>query len=300
MKRKLAFVLSGGGARGALQVGALQALLEAGLSPDLLVGTSVGAVNAAFLALQGFTRQSLEELARTWHEASSANLLPANYLWFTVRTLFGRPSTHIAHHLQDFFVAHGLTSELRFEDVRYARLILVAADLNTSQPVLYGQDPKDSILEGVLASTALPPWVMPFEKNGRLLIDGGMVSCLPIEPAMVAGATEIIALDLADFRDIQVRDQGFGPFLCKLIYTVERRQQNLELALASSWGVPVTYIPLQGKSYVPLWDFRYTDELIIQGYQIARQVIEKPRSTQWVDRLRGWWQARRRAAATAP
>ncbi len=50
-RKKLAFVLSGGGARGALQVGALRALLEAGIKPDMLVGTSIGAANAALFAL---------------------------------------------------------------------------------------------------------------------------------------------------------------------------------------------------------------------------------------------------------
>jgi len=54
-RTSLAFVLGGGGARGALQAGALRALWEAGLRPDLWVGTSAGAVNAAFLAVKGFT-----------------------------------------------------------------------------------------------------------------------------------------------------------------------------------------------------------------------------------------------------
>src|SRR3970282_1559461 len=91
MKRKLAFVLGGGGARGALQVGALRAVLEAGYQPDLLVGTSIGAVNASYLAINGFNQESLVGLARAWHDAAHADLLPANYLWLTVRSLFRRP-----------------------------------------------------------------------------------------------------------------------------------------------------------------------------------------------------------------
>ena len=71
MESKLAFVLGGGGSRGALQVGALFALLERGLQPDLLVGTSIGAVNAAFLALNGFSKESLELLCGTWHKAAA-------------------------------------------------------------------------------------------------------------------------------------------------------------------------------------------------------------------------------------
>lgn len=277
MNRQLAFVLGGGGARGALQVGALRALLEADFYPDLLVGTSVGAVNAAFLALHGFTRNSLEQLVSAWQDASTADLLPANYLWLTTRALLGRPSADPAQHMRDFFIVHGLDPGLRFEDIQSMRLILVAADMNTGQPILYGQDPRDSLLEGVLASTALPPWVAPIKKDQRLLVDGGTVSNLPIEPALVAGATEIIALDLADPRDVPTGDHGFGPFLGKLINTVGQRQQDLELALASAQGVPVTLLHLQGSDPVPLWDFRQTDALIVQGYRAARRQVEKMR-----------------------
>jgi predicted acylesterase/phospholipase RssA len=65
MDKKLAFVLSGGGARGALQVGALYALLEYGLQPDLLVGVSIGAANATYLAMNGFSKESLGILHAT-------------------------------------------------------------------------------------------------------------------------------------------------------------------------------------------------------------------------------------------
>ena len=58
MKQKLTFVLSGGGAYGALQVGALRVLWEHQIRPDLLVGTSIGSVNAAFVALNGFTAEN--------------------------------------------------------------------------------------------------------------------------------------------------------------------------------------------------------------------------------------------------
>jgi len=71
--RSRAFVL-GGGAQGALQVGALRALLEAGLQPDLMVGTSVGAINATYLAVHGATLASLDGLIQAWHDAAAARL----------------------------------------------------------------------------------------------------------------------------------------------------------------------------------------------------------------------------------
>lgn len=275
MNKQVAFVLGGGGARGALQVGALQALLEYGLQPDLLVGTSIGAVNATFLALHGYSKQSLDLLTAAWHKAASIDLLPVNYVWLTVRAMFGRSSNNPSQRIKDFFIAHGLTPELRFADIKQPRLIIVSADLNTGRPVLHGTSPDEEILAALLVSTALPPWVMPVRKRNQYLMDGGVVSNLPIEPALTAGATEIIALDLIDERELFRPDNSLGSFVDRLTFAMEKRQTDLELELAKARGIPITYIDLVGRNPVPFWDFRYTDELIVQGYEIARGTIEK-------------------------
>ena len=291
VNKRLAFVLGGGGARGALQVGALRALLEAGLQPDLMVGTSVGAINATYLAVHGATLAGLDGLIKTWHDAAAADLLPANYLWLTMRVLLNRAGRRPNHRMRDFFVAHGLSPDLRFGDIRGLRLILVAADLNIGQPILYGTDPQQSVLDGLLASTALPPWVHPLEREGQLLIDGGVVSALPIEPALAQGAREIIALDLADPRQVPPAEaHGFGPFLGKLMNTIEWRQRELEMALAAARGVPVWPIALQVEQPVAIWDFGRTPELIERGYAIARREM-----AHWApSRQSGWrgWLAR--------
>ncbi len=287
----LAFVLGGGGARGALQVGALRALLEAGFYPDLWVGTSVGAINATYLAMHGFTAEGLAGLEAAWREAAGADLLPANYLWLTVRVLFNRAGWRPHHRMRDFFIAHGLPPDLRFADVQGVRLILVAADLNTGQAVLYGVDPQQSVLEGLLASTALPPWVHPLEKEGQLLMDGGAVSTLPIEPALAHGAREIVALDLVDPREVPVQAHGFGPFLGKLMNTVEQRQIEMEMALARAEGVPVHHLRLQAERPVPIWDFGHTETLMAQGYSAAWLGIAQwpPRHQPWHIRLSRLW-----------
>jgi len=77
-RRKLAFALGGGGARGALQAGALRALFDAGIQPDIIVGTSIGAVNAIFLAMHGFNLKSLDDLDISWFAAAKADLFPAS------------------------------------------------------------------------------------------------------------------------------------------------------------------------------------------------------------------------------
>jgi NTE family protein len=274
MERPLAFVLGGGGARGALQVGAIKALLEAGVQPDILVGTSIGAVNAAFLALHGVSLGGAQQLVQAWKDSARADLLPSNYLWLTVRALFGRPIEAPVHKMREFFLAHGMTPELKFADLPAVRLIIVAADLNKGEPVLFGSNPDDSVLEALIASTALPPWVQPLHKDERLLIDGGVVSNLPIEPALAFGAREIVAMNLVDFRDVMVAAHGFGPFLGKLFNTVEKRQHALEMALAGAHGVTVYYLGLLGTEHIPLWNFTRSEELIATGYETARKELE--------------------------
>jgi NTE family protein len=279
MPKCVAFVLSGGGARGAFQVGALKALLEAGYKPDLLVGTSVGAINAAYLALNGLNLDAVAKMIQVWQEASQADLLPSNYLTLTLRTLLNRSLDHSAHHLRDFYVTHGFSPDLSFGDITCVRLITVAADLNSGQPVLYGTNLGDSVLEGVLASTALPPWVPPMEKGERLLVDGGVVSVLPVEVAIKAGASEIIALDVSDSRPLNLPIQGVVTLLGKVVTTTNHRQIELEIALAQAQGITVRHVHLRGEEPVALWDFDHTKSCISQGYELTRQSIESWKST---------------------
>jgi NTE family protein len=281
----LAFVLSGGGARGALQVGALRALFEADVQPDLLVGTSIGAVNATVLALKGVNLTGVEALVEGWREAARANLLPSNTLWLTFQTLLSRrPGGPSSHRIYEFFVSHGLPPDLRFGDIHGVRLILVAADLNAGRAVLYGTDPEQLVLEGLLASIALPPWIQPLEKDGQLLIDGGVISGVPIEPAMRQGASDIIALDLSDPSGLMADEHGLGPFVGKVLSTIEHRQIEMEMESAAARGVPVRRIALCDHAPVAVWDFHRTDELIEYGYKVARQEIAR-----WQSERRSWW-----------
>lgn len=273
MERPLAFVLGGGGARGAFQVGALRALFEAGIYPDMLVGTSIGALNATYLALHGVDLEGVASLEAPWHDAAIANLFPTRSLWLISRILSNRFGLHTGRHVRDFFVEHGLTPELRFTAIENIELYLVAGDINSGTVCLYGTDPEHSILEGVLASTALPPWVHPLEIDGKFLMDGGVVSNLPIEPAMRQGAREIIAFQLSDMREIPQEAHGFGPFSTRILDSVGNRHLELELALAEARGVPVHVLPLRGEKPVNFLDFHNALSWIDQGYAIARSQL---------------------------
>jgi NTE family protein len=274
MKKKLAFVLGGGGSRGALQVGALRGLLEAGYQPDLVTGTSIGATNGAYLAVHGFNLAGVEKLAAVWTSSKDQNMLPTNLWWQMMRAFVTNAKGLSQERIREFAIANGLTPELRFQDLHAIKLYVVAADLNTGCPVIFGRDPNESVLESVLASMTLPPWMAPMEKNGRFLVDGGAVSNLPIEAALLQGATEIIALDLFDPAELAAHSHGFGDLFLKLDMAVENRQAVLEMELAEARGVPVWRISLTPEKPVQIWDFRQPDVLMERGYHLAKQAIE--------------------------
>ncbi len=281
MKKTTAFVLGGGGSRGALQVGALRALLEAGIVPDLLVGTSIGAVNAAGLALWGVNPGGVDALERAWHGISGAQMLDPNTRWLILRSLIGRTSDLTRKKVEGFCESVGLTRSLRFRDIPGIRLALVSADLAAGEPVIFGQDPEGSVLEGMMASIALPPWFAPLQKDAHVMVDGGALSNLPIEPALRMGATEIIALDLDDPPSGFADNLSAMQYMGKFMVAVRHRSVVLETALADAHGVPVHRIQFPGLSNVPIWDFSHYRELIRGGYDRAKLQI-----AEW-DRLDG-------------
>ncbi|HEX2993710.1 MAG TPA: patatin-like phospholipase family protein, partial [Anaerolineales bacterium] len=128
MKKCLAFVLAGGGSRGALQVGALRALFEAGIKPDLLVGTSIGAVNAVGLALWGMDVAGIERLECTYQDVTASRLMDSQFAQFILDTLSKRPNYRASRRIREFLIAKGIAADLRFSQLT-TRLGLVSSDM---------------------------------------------------------------------------------------------------------------------------------------------------------------------------
>jgi NTE family protein len=270
MEKCLALVLGGGGARGALQVGAFRALFEAGYQPDLLVGTSIGAANAACLGFWGANMAGVAALERAYQNMAEGHLMdtPGRMLW---HTLSGRPF-YTSKRAKEFLIAAGFTPEVRFDQLQNVRVGLVGAEMGSGQLVIYGMDPGQSVLEGVLASCSVPPWFEPIENDDQLIVDGGALSLLPIEPALNMGATEIIALDLSGSptpsRTLRRLSQ-----LEKSIAAFTQREIYLETALAEAKGVPLHYMRLLSNPPIQMWDFSTYRELIKTGYETASRHI---------------------------
>jgi NTE family protein len=222
---------------------------------------------------------------RVWKAMADENLLPMNKWWETARAFFLHSEGIAQNRIREFATSHGLTPDLHFYDLSGVMLYLVAADMNTGRPIIFGNDSKESILESMLTSMALPPWMAPFEQEGQFLVDGGFVSNLPIETALNLGATEIIALDLFDPAEGDLSTRGVASLISRLNRTVIDRQLRLELQLADARGVPVRHINLIADPPVQLWDFRQSAELIEYGYNLTRQAMST-----WPPRVtRSWW-----------
>jgi NTE family protein len=253
-----------------MQVGALRALFEAGLKPDLLVGTSIGAINATGLALWGVNLEGVETLERVYQRMQDSKLLDPRLLEFAWNAVLRSQNHRGSRYAREFVIAEGILPDLRFGQLKNVRLATVAADLHTGGPVIYGWDPEQSVMEGVLASIAIPPWFAPIEKDGQYIVDGGALSNLPIEAAIRLGATEIIALDLHDPESYADLNKTIDPLVTKLASAVTQRQLSLEMELASARGVSVHYVSLRSTPAVPLWDFKTHRDLFKIGYDIMK------------------------------
>jgi NTE family protein len=183
---KTALVLAGGGSLGAVQAGMLIELVTAGLRPDFVVGVSAGALNGAFFAYDPSAAMA-EHIAELWRQASTRAVLGLS--WRSVFGILGRRG-----YLAD---PRGLAGLLRrelpyetFQEVRVP-LHIVAAEVVSGAEVLLNTG---SVLEAVLASTAVPGVFPPVTIDGRTLVDGVVANGTPIASAVRLGATRVYVL----------------------------------------------------------------------------------------------------------
>lgn len=270
MKKCRALVLGGGGARGALQVGACRALFESGYQPEMIVGTSIGAANAAGLALWGVNLDGVAALEKAYQVFAESQWMdtPGRLVWHTLtgQTFFtGKKAREV-------LIKFGIGPDLRFDQFPHLRLGLISADMNSGRRLIYGMEPGQSVLEGVLYSVSVPPWFAPTENEEQFIVDGGALSNLPIEPALHMGATEIIALDVSVFPNLSESSSKLSQPE-RAISSLVQHERYLEFTLAKASGVPVQHLRLKSEPPTPMWDFSNYRELIAIGYKAARAEI---------------------------
>ena len=186
--RTTAFVLSGGGSLGAVQVGMLQALAEQGIRPDLLVGTSAGAMNAAWVAGNGTSSASLEALADVWRSLRRADAFPVD-LRRVLGALLGRDAAVSSpDRLGDLVRRHAGFDVLADASIP---VHFVATDLMSGRDVLISEG---SVVTGVLASAAIPGVFPPVRLGDRLLVDGALAPHAGVTQAVALGAEVVYLL----------------------------------------------------------------------------------------------------------
>jgi NTE family protein len=185
-----AFVLGGGGVLGAGEVGMLRALLEAGITPDLVVGTSVGALNGAFLAADP-TLDTTARLAALWHELSAAGGVFSGSLVERAATAV-RTGTHLHRRgpLRRLLAEH-LPVE-RIEDLQVP-FQCVAASIERAAEHWFD---RGSLSDAVMASTAVPGLLAPVRIGDEHFLDGGLVNSIPVSRAVALGARTVYVLQV--------------------------------------------------------------------------------------------------------
>lgn len=185
----VAFVFSGGGPLGALQVGALRALYENGVRPDLTVGTSVGALNATFLAFDP-TPDGVENLNKLWLSMTDQDLFPGGRFKATWARMLTKGNRVFDNSGLRRLLSQRL-GEAAIEDAQLP-LGIVATDLESGAERVFQSG---SVVEPLLASSAMPSIYPPVEVEGRLYTDGGVCNNVPIAPAVAMGATTVYVMD---------------------------------------------------------------------------------------------------------
>lgn len=285
---RVAFVFSGGGPLGALQVGALKALVERDILPDLVVGTSVGAVNASSLAFEP-SALGVKRLEETWQGLVGNDLFPGSGFMAGWTRMLRRGDRVFDNTGMRKLIETSLGSGATFEDAQIP-LGVVTTELNTGAEQVFTSGP---ILEPLLASTAMPGAFPPVTINGRRYIDGGVVNNVPIAPALMLGASTVYVLDTTAHTQrgrplIRPMDYLMHAFSLSRGQRVIVESQYLESDRVKIVMLPV--VPLD--FYVPLTSFEHTRTFIERSYESTSRFLDSsPQQSERTPDGRTWLEA---------
>jgi NTE family protein len=262
---KTAFVFSGGGSLGAIQVGMLRVLLSYGLKPDFVVGASVGAINASYFA-SAPDAECVARLGQIWSGLRRADIFP-----FTLTSAFGliRRRGHIVDPGKLRRVVETNLPCSRIEDAKIPLHIMA-----TTQEGIGMRLSRGSAVDAILASTAIPGVFPAVDINGEALMDGAVAANTPVRLAADLGASRIIILPTGYACALKEPPRGAIAralhaitlmIAWQLIYELERMPEDIQVHL-----VP-TLCPLA----VSPFDFSKSKELIERAAQSTQKWIEE-------------------------
>jgi predicted acylesterase/phospholipase RssA len=278
---KLAFVLSGGGSLGAIQVGCLEALLEEGVIPDLIVGTSIGAINGAWLAkypnLYGMT-----QLEKLWLSYTKRGIFSDSRAKQLLRLFGGRNHLYTNTMLRKS-LCQQMHCNTTFEELAIP-LYVTAADLQTGKQKVFNKGP---LMPSILASTAIPGVLEPVVIDGATYVDGAIINNCSIETAWSAGATTIVAIECPHPRP----SDGYGvlDILKQAAWVSLGRLCHLERERFKEHCNLIVLEPDIGiLEHQEITDFSNTRVFIEKSKQWTKQFINNGNPTAHLDVIRRW------------
>jgi NTE family protein len=263
LPRPIAYVLGGGASSAAAQVGMLRAIGEAGIAPDLIVGTSAGALNGAILAAD--PEGAVDELAGIWSTIDSRRVI-SDSRFQRARNLAGRRHLYRNDGLSRLFDQHISVSTIEELTTRFA---CVATDLDDGTPVILDSGP---LRDALLASCAIPGVFPTIRQGRRHLADGLCVANLPVRQALTLGAASLVVLDGRPIIQPQlprgdVRDVVSAAFAAAIAH-----QSRCDLEYARE-RAPVLSMPGQPDARLKAFSFDSCASIIAQAYDDSREYL---------------------------
>jgi NTE family protein len=215
--QKVAFVLGGGGLRGAAEVGMVKALAQTGVRPDFVVGTSIGSINGAVLA-SGPLDAMAEHLEGMWNELARSGVLHEGMLRRAANIVRHGTHLHSNHAMRDLLI--DWLPHRTFEALPIP-FQCVAACVETSSEWWFDSG---TLIDALLSSCAVPGLLPPVEVDGRHFIDGGVVNSIPISRALQLGATTIYVLHVGNI-DAPLRPPRTAWDVAFVTFEISRRHR---------------------------------------------------------------------------
>jgi NTE family protein len=263
----VAFVLSGGASLGAVQAGMLRALYERGIRPDVVVGTSAGALNGAFIASRPQTIATADELADVWRGLRRGRVFPLDPFTGLLGFLGGRDHLVPASGLRRLIARYA--HDCAIEELAIP-LHVVAVDVVSGEELLLSNGP---LREAVLASAAIPGVFAPVAWQDRLLMDGGVANNTPISHAVALGARRIYVLPTGHACRLERPPRGALEMVLQALSLLTQRRLIEDVERHRDAARLIVLPPPCPLSVTP-FDFSRADELIERALHDAREFLD--------------------------
>lgn len=263
-----AVVLSGGGHLGAVQAGMLEALVRAGIEPDVYVASSVGALNGAGMAAAPGS-DGIELLRETWTTVQTEDIFPGG----TVQHIWKIARRHDHLYPNDGLVRliTRTTPVTHFHDLRVP-LRIVATELTSGEERVFASG---SLLRPLMATTALPGVFPPVRIGGDTYIDGGVVNNVPLSHATDADRVFVLALQDSDDTTTGARSPGNSFEVLLRSFAIARANRfRLDVALYRD-HTEIVVVPPPVLPKVRFPDLSRGAELMRLGYDSTARFLEE-------------------------